>query len=193
MDLNASGKFLKKLRISQKLTQRQIADKLNVCPKTVSKWETGRGFPDITTINSLAQILGVSSESVLSGNLKENKREAGNMKKIKFYMCPICGNIITQTNDSQMMCCGKKIMPLKIQEKDANHCATIQTVEEDLYITFNHEMSKEHFINFVAYVKDDRIYLVKLYPEQNAEVRIPQINGAKLYCCCIKHGLFSIN
>lgn len=65
MDMKKSGELLNRLRISKNMTQKQIADMLKISPKTVSKWERGRGVPDISYVSELAEILGVSTDSML--------------------------------------------------------------------------------------------------------------------------------
>lgn len=77
MDLSKSGILLRDLRIAKGLTQKQLADILGVVPKTVSKWETGHGFPDTSLLLELSKILNVSIDSLLSGSLSGSSREAG--------------------------------------------------------------------------------------------------------------------
>lgn len=72
MDLNKSGNLIRELRKSKKMTQKQVAKILGIEPKTVSKWETGRGFPDISFVSGLADIFGVSEKILLSGDLIKN-------------------------------------------------------------------------------------------------------------------------
>ena len=190
MDLNKSGKFLCDLRKAKGMTQKQIADKLGILPKTVSKWETGRGFPDVSMLSSLSDILGVSERALLYGNLLKNKTENGNMKKTKFYLCPHCGSIMQGPGECQVVCCGKPLEYLKPEIADDEHPVIVSGIENDFYIEFNHEMTKEHFINFVAYVCTDRVLTIRLYPEQDSAVRFPKMFGGRLYFCCNKHGLF---
>lgn len=190
MDLNKNGKLLCDLRKAKGMTQKQVADKLNICAKTVSKWETGHGFPDVSAICELSKILGVSSDTILAGRLIQNAEETGNMKKIKFYVCPECGNVLTQTGKGEITCCGKKLTPFAAQKCGSEHVLNVETIEDDFYITWNHSMTKEHYLNFAAYVKCDSIFIVRLYPEQSGEVRFPKLYGGKLYFCCNKHGLF---
>ena len=85
MDLNKNGKLLCDLRKAKGLTQKQVADKLGIVPKTVSKWETGHGFPDVSTVSALADILGVSEKTILSGDLEQNLESANNMKQTIHY------------------------------------------------------------------------------------------------------------
>lgn len=190
MNLSKSGKLLCSLRKAKGMTQKQVADRLGVVPKTVSKWETGHGFPDISVVSDLADILGVSSDTVLSGDLNPNTEDTGNMKKTKFYVCSHCGAIVQATGNSQSFCCGKQLSPLTPGQTDKEHTLNISEVENDFYITFNHEMTKEHFISFIAYVTFDRFLTVKLYPEQDSSVRFPKMYGGKFYYYCSKHGLF---
>lgn len=190
MDLNKYGKLLCDLRKSKGMTQKQVAERLGVLPKTISKWETGHGFPDVSSLLSLADVLGVSERILLSGDLKQNAQEVGNMKKIRFYVCPQCGSIVQGTGNCQITCCGKPIQALECKKSDEEHAINISEIEDDFYIEMNHEMTKEHYMAFVAYVGYDRVVTVRLYPEQNAAVRIPRMFGGKFYCYCCKHGLF---
>lgn len=190
MDLSKNGKLLCDLRKAKGMTQKQIADKLRIVPKTVSKWETGHGFPDVSTVSALADILGVSEKTILSGDLEQNLEIANNMKRTKFYVCPCCGSFVQGTGNSQVVCCGKQIEALKAVLADDEHAINISEIEDDYYIEFNHEMTKEHYISFVSYVRFDRVLTVKLYPEQDCAVRFPKMYGGKIYFYCSKHGLF---
>ncbi len=190
MDLNKSGKLLCDLRKTKKMTQKQIADKLGITPKTVSKWETGHGFPDVTKISDLADILGVSERVLLYGSLVQNTASAGNIKRTKFYVCPYCGSVMQGAGECQVICCGKPVEALKADKADEEHLVQVSEIEDDFYIEFNHEMSKEHFIKFVAYVGVDRILMVRLYPEQASSARFTKMHGGKIYFYCNRHGLY---
>ena len=190
MDLNKNGKLLCDLRKAKGLTQKQVADKLGIVPKTVSKWETGHGFPDVSTVSALADILGVSEKTILSGDLEQNLESANNMKRTKFYVCPHCGSFLQGTGNGQVVCCGKQLEALTEVSADDEHTINISEIEDDYYIEFNHEMTKEHYISFVSYVRFDRVLTIKLYPEQDCTVRFPKMYGGTLYFNCTKHGLF---
>ena len=190
MDLNKNGKLLCDLRKSKGMTQKQVADKLGILPKTVSKWETGHGFPDVSTVSALADILGVSEKTILSGDLEQNLESANNMKRTKFYVCPHCGSFLQGTGNGQVVCCGKQLEALTVVSADDEHTINISEIEDDFYIEFNHEMTKEHYISFVSYVRFDRVLTIKLYPEQDCTVRSPKMYGGKIYFYCNKHGLF---
>lgn len=190
MDLNKNGKLLCDLRRAKGMTQKEVADKLGVVPKTVSKWETGHGFPDVSTVSALADILGVSEKTILSGDLEQNLESANNMKRTKFYVCPHCGSFLQGTGNGQVVCCGKQLEVLKAVSADDEHTINISEIEDDYSIEFNHEMTKEHYISFVSYVRFDRVLTIKLYPEQDCTMRFPKMYGGKIYFYCSKHGLF---
>ena len=190
MDLSKNGKLLSDLRKAKGMTQKQVADKLGIVPKTVSKWETGRGFPDVSTISVLADIFGVSERVLLSGSITHNTKEVGNMKRTKFYVCPDCHSVMQTTGECQVICCGKPLDKLNAVAEDAEHQIKVSEIEDDFYIEISHPMSKEHYISFVAYVGFDRVLMVRMYPEQDAAVRFPRMRGGKLYYFCNKHGLF---
>jgi len=192
MDLSKTGSLISGLRHEKGFTQREIAQRLGICSKTVSKWETGRGFPDVSLIPEISKIFQVDISKLIEGEMPERKPEVGNVKKTKFYVCEKCGNIMTSTGEAEIICCGRKISPLNSKEVDELHELNVQKTEGDYYITFNHAMTKEHYVSFVSYVRFDRVLTVKLYPEQGGEVRIPQIHGGKLYYYCNLHGLFEL-
>ncbi|MBQ3110049.1 MAG: helix-turn-helix domain-containing protein [Clostridia bacterium] len=192
MDLTKNGKLLCDLRKAKGLTQKEVAEILGVVPKTVSKWERGNGFPDVSTLSALADIFNVSERALLSGELKQNREEAGNMKRTKFYVCPHCALFMQGTGQGMVTCCGKQLEALKPRAADSEHHLTVSEIEDDFYLEFNHPMTKEHYISFIAYVRFDRVLTLKLYPEQDAAVRFPKMRGGKLYYYCNNHGLFEL-
>lgn len=191
MDCTKVGRLLYNLRKEKGMTQKEVANKMNISDKAISKWERGLGCPDISLLSDLSNIFGVNIEKILEGELSINDTDGGNMKRIKFYVCSNCGNIINTTGLGEISCCGRKLNPLKAIEIDDKHSMKIEQIENDYFITINHEMTKEHYISFVAYVIFDRVHLVKLYPEQNAELRIPIMQRGDLYIYCNKHGLMT--
>ncbi len=112
------------------------------------------------------------------------------MKRIKFYVCPHCKSFMQGTDNSQVVCCGKQLEALKAVSADDEHTIRILEIEDDYYIEFNHEMTKEHYISFMSYVRFDKVLTIKLYPEQDCAVRFPKMYGGKIYFYCSKHGLF---
>ena len=190
MDLTKSGKLLRDLRKSKGLTQKGVADRLGILSKTVSKWETGRGFPDVSVISALAEIYEVNERILLSGNLEKNKADSGNMKRTRFFVCPYCGSLAQGIGDFRVSCCGKTSEALKAKMPDEAHSVDVSVIENDFYIEFSHPMTKAHYITFAAYVGVDRVLTIKLYPEQDPVVRFPKMFGGKLYFYCNNHGLF---
>ncbi|MBR5478932.1 MAG: helix-turn-helix domain-containing protein [Clostridia bacterium] len=192
MDLSKTGKLIADLRREKGLTQKQLAENLGICSKTVSKWETGKGFPDISLVVDISKLFSIDISSLIDGEMPTERRAAGNVKRTKFYVCENCGNIIQEMGNSQIICCGRKLKPLKAQAENDTHNVNVEQIEDDWYITFSHPMEKEHYISFFAYVRFDRVLSIKLYPEQGSEVRVPVMRGGKLYYCCNKHGLFEV-
>lgn len=192
MDLQKSGKLIYDLRKASGLTQKQVASQLGIEAKTVSKWENGHGFPDVSYVSELADIFGVSERILLSGNLIRNREEVGNMKKTKFFVCPQCGSMLQGTGECQVVCCGKPLDALSVQPVEEGHILQISEIDEEYYITISHDMTKEHFIGFIAYVTFDRVLTVRLYPEQDSAVRFPKIYGGTFYYYCNQHGLFAV-
>ena len=187
------GTLISKLRKERNMTQKDVAECLCVSPQAVSKWERGIGCPDVSFLPALSELFGVAMERLLAGDLNPAVTDGGNMKRIKFYVCPDCGNILTATGGGELHCCGRKLEALKAKPVDGEHMAAVQAIEEDWYVTFSHPMEKEHYFRFAAYVTMDRVLLVRLYPEQGGEFRIPQIRGGgKLYLCCSRDGLFEV-
>lgn len=70
MDQSKIGSFLKKLRRERNLTQEELAEKLNVSGRTVSRWETGANMPDISLLVELAEFYDVSIPEIINGERK---------------------------------------------------------------------------------------------------------------------------
>jgi DNA-binding XRE family transcriptional regulator/desulfoferrodoxin (superoxide reductase-like protein) len=189
MDNYITGATIKSLREAKVITQSQLAEQIGVSSKAVSKWETSKGLPDITLIEPLAKALGVSVMELMSGDTVTNKNISANILRSKFYVCPVCGNIIRTTGDAVISCCGISLAPLEAEETDDAHAITVEKVEDEHFITVNHEMTKTHFISFIAYLTSDRVQFVKLYPESNAETRFQLRGRGYIYIYCNKHGL----
>lgn len=192
MNTYVTGATIKSLREAKGLTQLQLAETIGVSSKTVSKWETAKGLPDISLVEPLSQALGVSIMELMSGETIINKNISSNILFSKFYVCPICGNVIHTTGEAVISCCGITLPPLEAEEIDDSHTITIENVEDEKFITVNHEMTKNHNISFIAYVTSDKIHFVKLYPEGNAETRIQFRGKGYLYIYCNKHGLMKM-
>ena len=150
MDCQKVGALILRLRKEMGMTQKQIADKMNISDKTISKWERGLGCPDVSLLSELSDILGVNTEKILSGELEPNSMNGGNMKKVRFYVCPECKNIVTSSGEAEISCCGRKLTPLEAKTADDLHRMSVEEIDDEYYITFNHEMTKSHYISFVA-------------------------------------------
>lgn len=192
MDNYVTGAAIKRLREAKGMTQAELAEILGISDKAVSKWETAKGLPDITLIEPLAKALNVSVLELMSGKYVENRNVSANILRSKFYVCPLCGNIIRTTGETVISCCGITLPPLEAEEADSDHLVTVESVEDEHFITVRHPMTKDHYISFIAYLTSDRVQFVKLYPEGNAETRLNLRGFGKLYIYCNKHGLMHI-
>ena len=190
MNPYVTGAAVKQLREKRNLTQAELADRIGVSAKTVSKWETAKGLPDVSLLEPLAKALNISVIELMNGEQITNRNVSANMLRSKFYVCPVCGNIIHSMGDSLMSCCGITLPPLEAEEADETHAVIIEPVEDEHFITVQHPMTKQHFISFLAYVTTDRMQLVKLYPEGNAETRLQLRGRGYLYWYCNRHGLY---
>ena len=190
MDARRIGALIRALRMEKGMTQRELAARLHVSDKAVSKWERAMGCPDVSLLPALSQVLGVQIDAVLSGSLSPSERDGGNMRRIKFFVCPVCGNVIAATGDAQIACCGRNLEALEPRPCDEAHAVTIEPMDGELYLSFGHEMTKTHHIRFVACVGYDRVLLVRLYPEQGGELRMPDLPRCTLYIGCSRDGLF---
>ena len=172
MNSYITGAVIKRLREKEKLTQAELAAKINVSAKAVSKWETGKGLPDISLIEPLASALKVSVMELMSGDEVTNSNRSANMIRTKFYVCPVCSNVIHCVGEAAVSCCGVTLPPLEAEETDEEHTVSMETVEDEKFITVNHPMTKSHYISFIAYCSSDKLEMVKLYPEGNAQCRM---------------------
>lgn len=190
MNTYVTGNTIRQLRENRNLTQAELAEQIGVSSKTISKWETAKGLPDISLLQPLAQALGISVIELMNGEHITNKNISANMMRSKFYVCPICGNAIHSMGSAVVSCCGITLPPLEAEEPDEDHGIRIEKVEDEHFVTVDHPMTKAHFISFVAFVTSDRLQLVKLYPEGNAETRLQLRGMGYLYYYCNQHGLF---
>ena len=188
MNTYVTGATIKQLRENKKLTQEELAEKIGVSSKTISKWETAKGLPDISLLQPLAEALGISVIELMNGEQISNQNISGNMLRCKFYVCPICGNIIHTLGNAVVSCCGITLPALEAEDDEG--ALSLEKVEDEHFITISHPMTKQHFISFVAYVTSDRLQMVKFYPEGNAETRLQMRGRGYLYYYCNQHGLF---
>ena len=190
MNTYVTGNTVKHLREKRNMTQAELAEIIGVSSKTISKWETAKGLPDISLLQPLAQALGISVIELMNGEHIINKNVSANMQRSKFCVCPICGNAIHMLGNTLVSCCGITLPALEAEEADDDHALSIENVEDEHFITVHHPMAKAHYISFVAFVTADRIQMVKLYPEGNAQTRLQLRGSGYLYYYCNQHGLF---
>lgn len=193
MNQYVTGAVIKELREKNHLTQAELAEKLCVSDKAVSKWETGKGYPDISLLEPIAKAFHVSITELISGNAVSNGNVSANMMRSRFYVCPVCGNTIHCMGEAVIHCHGVLLTPAEAEETDEKHMIFIERVEDEYYVRIDHTMTKKHYISFVAALSSDKIQMTKLYPEGNPEARF-KINGVKqIFFYCNKDGLFTIN
>lgn len=190
MDQEKIGLLLRTLRLQNNMTQKGLAAKLGVSDKTVSKWECGQGCPDLSTLPDLAAILGISMENLLTGTLPEHEKNGDNMKNLKFYICPQCGNIVTSSASPTLSCCGRILEAATCQKADEDHKLTIEEIDGEWFLTSLHPMAKNHSLMFAALVTSEQVTLIRRWPEWDFQVRLPKRGHGLLYWYCSNHGLF---
>ena len=191
MNQYVTGAVIRELREKNKMTQLQLAERLGVSDKTVSKWETAKGYPDITLLEPIAEVFKISVTELISGNTVHNANVSANMLRSKFYVCPVCGNVIHSMGEAAIHCHGILLTPLEAEPADERHMLSIERVEDEYYIRIDHSMTKEHYISFAAAASSDQVQMVKLYPEGNAEARFKIRGVRRIFYYCNRDGLFS--
>ena len=157
MNQYVTGTVIRELREKNGMTQLQLAEKLGVSDKTVSKWETAKGYPDITLLEPIAKVFRISVTELISGNTVQNANVSANMMRSKFHVCPVCGNVIHSMGEAAIQCHGILLAPLEAEPTDEHHMILIERVEDEYYVRIDHSMTKEHYISFAAAVSSDRI------------------------------------
>jgi transcriptional regulator with XRE-family HTH domain/desulfoferrodoxin (superoxide reductase-like protein) len=190
MDQIKIGELIRLLRQKQGMTQLELAEKIGVSDKAVSKWERGCGAPDLAVLPILSEALQVDADALLRGDLNGNNMTNGNLNKLKFYICPDCGNLLFSTDAADVNCCGRKLTPAQARKADAENALTVSVSDGEWYITSDHEMKREHHVSFVAFLTGDMLIVKKLYPEWGLEARLPFFVHGTLLWYCTEHGLF---
>ena len=193
MNQYVTGAVIRELREKSRMTQVQLAEKLGVSDKTVSKWETAKGYPDITLLEPIAEAFRISVTELISGNTVFNSNVSANMLRSRFYVCPVCGNAIHSMGEAAIHCHGILLTPLEAEPADERHRLFIERVEDEYYVRIDHSMTKDHYISFAAAASSDEMQMVKLYPEGNAEARFKIRGVRRIFFYCNRDGLFSIN
>ena len=190
MDNKKIGQLIRELRKERHMTQAQLAEQLHVSDKTVSKWETGKGGPELSLLTEISKIFEIDLQNLLAGELNRNQLRSINLRKVKLYICPTCGNVVTATSEATVSCCGRKLKEATPTKASQDEKLMVELVENDFFVTSQHEMTKEHYISFVALLTADAIIMRKQYPEWDLSVRIPRIAHGRLLWYCSRHGLF---
>lgn len=190
MNNYVSPEAIKMFRAARELTQAELASAVGVTDKAVSKWETGRGAPDISLVDPLARALGVSVAELFTGELVVNANRSANMMRSRLYVCPICGNVVHAMGEGMFHCCGEALFPLEEEEPDDAHDLHVEVTDGRFYATLDHPMTKSHYVSFVAYVTLGRFTIEKLYPEQDVAASFPIAGAGRIYWFCNQHGLF---
>lgn len=189
MDQVKTGELIRNFRTELKLTQKELAERINVSDKAVSKWERGSGCPDISLISALAEVFGTDIQTLLTGEIDKNETEKGNMKKLRFYVCKECGNVITSTSDASVTCCGSRLTPLEPRKAEDNERLNVEDIGGEWYISADHPMTKEHYISFAAYQSDSSFMMFRQYPEWNVQFTMPMYRSGRLVWYCTQCGL----
>ena len=192
MNTYVTGSTIRQLRETKHLTQAELAAKLSVSAKTISKWETAKGLPDISLLEPLAAALGVSVLELMQGEPVVNQNRAANLLRSKLYVCPVCGNVLHATGQAVVSCCGITLPPLEVEEPETGHEMKVECIDQDYYVTLDHPMTKSHYLSFLAYITSDWVQLRKLYPEQEAAGRFTRGGVGRIYAYCNQHGLFQV-
>ena len=193
MDQERTGALIRRLRMEKGLTQLELAERIGVSDKAVSKWERGLGCPDVSLLTAVSQELGVGIDSVLDGGLPQSPCQGGNMKRIRFFVCPECGNVITATGEAVISCCGRRLEAMQAAPCDAAHTPHIEAMDGERYVMLEHPMDKAHHLLFVAFAGYDRVTLVRLYPEQDAALRMTAMAHGIWFIGCSRDGLHSLS
>lgn len=190
MDHYVTGGTIRALREKLGMTQAELAERLCVSDKTVSKWENGRGFPDVSLLEPISKALHISVPELLCGQTITNRNRGSNMLKSLFYVCPVCGNGIFARGEAMISCCGIQLPALEAEEADEAHRIRTERIEDEIFVSVSHPMSKDHYLSFIAYMTTDGCEIRALYPEGNAEARFFWRGAGWLYIYCNQNGLY---
>lgn len=193
MNQYVTGAVIRELREKHSMTQLQLAEKLRVSDKTVSKWETGKGYPDITLLEPIAKSFGISVTELISGSPVTNANVSANMLRSVFYVCPVCGNVIHSMGEAVISCHGLQLIPLEAEQSDEDHMVFVERAEDEYFIRIDHPMTKSHYISFIAALSSDGFQMIKLYPEGEAQARVKIRGVKKIFFYCNRDGLFFLD
>jgi len=190
LDQYVKGETIARLRGQKGLSEFDLAEKLGVGFDLVMKWERNQAHPDISLLDPIAKALGATLEQLLDGAEVISTNRNSDINESRFYVCPVCGNIITSSGNAEIRCCNVTLNPQEEQFCDDEHMIESEESDGECYVTVEHEMTKSHYISFLAYMGGDGVHVAKMYPEWYCQARFP-IGKGKLFCYCNIHGLFS--
>ena len=193
MDAEKTGRLIRRLREEKGMTQVQLGERMHISHKTVSKWETGGGAPDISLLPALGEVLGVEVKALLEGDMGEQPEANGNLRKMCFYVCPRCKRLLLSEGRGDINCCGQKLESLPLQKPDAAHQLTVSPWDGNWLLESAHPMERAHYISFAAFLTEGTLMLRKLYPEWDMQTRLPFFAHGLLLWYCTEHGLFYRN
>ena len=174
MDHKKTGALIRTLRLEKGMTQQAMAEQLHVSARAVSKWETGAGFADVSSLEALSRILEIGVNELLRGHREENDTAGGNMKRSQYYICPTCGSITLSTGSAAVSCCGRPLAPQTPRKAEPGQKLRVEPVEDEWFITSSHPMTKACYISFLAYATGEKLELIKTYPEWDLHARFPR-------------------
>ncbi len=189
MDQYIKGDTIRRLREEKGLSEQDLADRLNLDSDLISRWEEGMALPDISLLEPLSKALETSLDRMLDGAEVVRTNRGIDVNESRFYVCPVCGNIVTSAGNAEIRCCNVTLQPQAEQLCDDGHMIEVEESDGEYYVTVEHEMTKSHYISFLAFAGGDGVNLAKMYPEWYCQSRFP-IKKGRLYCYCNIHGLF---
>lgn len=192
IDRRELGHMIKELREKKGMTQLELASLLNLSDRTISKRETGRGYPDITFLERIAALFPLSLAELLSGAGVNNSNVSCNMLKASFYVFPVCGNTIVSTGEGSFSCHGITLEKPGKNAVDDEQSVSVEVVEDEYFISIPHPMTKDCHISFIAALPSDRVRMVKLYPEGSADARVKMNGVRKIVFCSNTDGLYTL-
>lgn len=103
------------------------------------------------------------------------------MKNLKLYCCDKCGEMVATYGEAAISCCGEVLQPLKPIMALPEETPKISVMDGDYVLEYQHNMTKDDYIAAVAAELYDRVELIRLFPEQEATVRLSQDVGGKCF------------
>lgn len=112
---------------------------------------------------------------------------------MKFYVCPVCGNVVITTEEKNVTCCGQELKNQEVKKAEGKHIIKVENVNGQVHLTSEHGMTKEHHLNFIAYGKENQYLIVKLDTEKPVDVLLEEVEGAEIIFGCNQHGVWRNN